>query len=422
MATLVAPFAGDTSHLGHRRASRFARWLTDAGYDISIICSGDCTIHGASVVSIRDPLGVWPASGKSTPAATRGPAKGGRGIARRVLVPDPSIGWALRVCCSRAARALAARSSVLISTGPPESPHVCASFLARTAGIPHVMDYRDGWLDEPLKQEIRSSGLRRTIEGLLEAWVVSRATAITVTSDEWGTELTGRYASVHTRVHTLTNVIPANFLPAESQGEAGAPPRLLYAGRLSGSRSTQSAGALLSILEREAAATTKPWEVVFMGDLSESELTEIGRFRDAVAEFGWTVLHQSACDYQSALAAIAQADGLLLLSASHAAIPSKLFDYLATGRPILCLAHPDSAVWRLCRDLTQVWLTDISAGISTVGFCSQLNMNRRKQPPLELTEARVAERFVNLVEGIRNDSQLARSTPGLGRRQARPTS
>jgi len=419
MATLVAPFAGDTSHLGHRRASRFARWLTDAGYDISIICSGDCTIHGASVVSIRDPLGVWPASGKSTPAATRGPAKGGRGIARRVLVPDPSIGWALRVCCSRAARALAARSSVLISTGPPESPHVCASFLARTAGIPHVMDYRDGWLDEPLKQEIRSSGLRRTIEGLLEAWVVSRATAITVTSDEWGTELTGRYASVHTRVHTLTNVIPANFLPAESQGEAGAPPRLLYAGRLSGSRSTQS---LLSILEREAAATTKPWEVVFMGDLSESELTEIGRFRDAVAEFGWTVLHQSACDYQSALAAIAQADGLLLLSASHAAIPSKLFDYLATGRPILCLAHPDSAVWRLCRDLTQVWLTDISAGISTVGFCSQLNMNRRKQPPLELTEARVAERFVNLVEGIRNDSQLARSTPGLGRRQARPTS
>jgi hypothetical protein len=422
MATLVAPFAGDTSHLGHRRASRFARWLSDAGYDISIICSGECTIHSASVLSIRDPLGVWPASGKSTSVATRGPVKGGRGIARRLLVPDPSIGWALRVCCSRGARALAARSSVLISTGPPESPHVCASFLARMAGIPHLMDYRDGWLDEPLKQEIRTSGLRRTIEGLLEAWVVSRATAITVTSDEWGTELTGRYASVHTRVHTLTNVIPANFLSTESQGEAGAPPRLLYAGRLSGSRSTQSAGALLSILEREAAATTKPWEVVFMGDLSESELTEIGRFRDAVAEFDWTVLHQSACDYQSALGAIAQADGLLLLSASHAAIPSKLFDYLATGRPILCLTHPDSAVWRLCRDLTQVWLTDISAGSSTVGFCSQLNMNRRQQPPLELTEARVAERFVNLVEGIRNDSQLARSTPGLGRRQARPTS
>jgi hypothetical protein len=176
---------------------------------------------------------------------------------------------------------------------------------------------------------------------------------------------------------------------------------LLYAGRLSGSRSTQSAGALLSILEREAAATTRPWEVVFMGDLSESELTEIGRFRDAVAEFGWTVLHQSACDYQSALAAIAQADGLLLLSASHAAIPSKLFDYLATGRPILCLAPPGSAVWAICRNLSQVWLVDVSAFGSSVGFCSEANMSRRHEPPLELTEARVAGRFTRLVEGLR---------------------
>jgi hypothetical protein len=402
VAAIFAPFAGNTTHLGHRRATRFSRWLTLAGYDIVILGADACSIPGCRFVTVPDPLGVWSASCIADSLPDPRPEKGGRGIARRVLVPDPSIAWALRACCSREAHAVARSSAVLISTGPPESPHLAASFLSRVTGVPHLIDYRDGWIDEPLKAEIRDRGIRRSFEERLEAWALGNAGAVTVTSESWAADLAGRHPCVGSRIHTLTNVIPTEYQPAASRGEMGGIPRLIYAGRLSGSRSTQSAGLLLDVLAREAAAVRAPFEVLFLGDLSGGELMAIERFGASVAEFGWTVRHQRHCDYRSSLAEIAQADAMLLISASSSAVPSKLFDYLATGRPILCVAPRGSAVWELCRELKQVWMIDPTSNSREVGFCVPESLNRRYRPPIEFTEAHVADRFVKLVASVRD--------------------
>jgi hypothetical protein len=52
------------------------------------------------------------------------------------------------------------------------------------------------------------------------------------------------------------------------------------------------------------------------------------------------------------------ADGLLLLSASHAAIPSKLFEYLPLCKPIFASTSQSSAVWKIGESVKYIHLTD----------------------------------------------------------------
>lgn len=398
VAAILAPFAGSPAHLGHRRAMRFTRWLQAAGYEVIIIGARSNSIEGSMSVPVRDPLGIWSwPCPEPDPPANRPPRRGW-GLARRVLIPDPSILWALRAVSSRAARTAARNSSVLISTGPPESPHIAASILSRAFGVPHLMDYRDGWLDEPLKAEIRSRGPRRSAEAAIESWALHNACAVTVTSDVWGRELSARHPWLQGRLHTITNVIPADYRPAATRGELGFMPRLVYAGRLSGSRTCQSAESLLNLLRLEARVSPSPFEVLFVGALHPHELAEIERFGTEVASFGWIVGHKPNCDYQSALAEVAQADGLLLVSASDGAVPSKLYDYLATGRPILCISSKGSAVWNLCDGLDQVWAVDPANLNGRVGFCATSCRPGHALPPVELSESSVSGRFVGLID------------------------
>ena len=397
VVTILAPFAASPAHLGHRRATRFSRWLHAAGYEVVIIGAGSSSIETSSDVSVRDPIGVWPRLRPEPALAPPRPQRRGLGVARRVLIPDPSVVWALRAASSWAAHKAAKTSSILISTGPPESPHLAASLLSRTHGVPHLMDYRDGWLDEPLKEEIRSRGPRRSAEAALEAWALRNASVVTVTSDVWGQELSARHPWVNGRLRTITNVIPADYRPDATRGEIGLMPRLVYAGRLSGSRHCQSAGVLLNLLRLEARLSPSSFEVLFVGALCADEIAEIGRFRAEVSSFGWVVRHKPHCDYQSALTEVAQADGLLLTSASNGAIPSKLYDYLATGRPILCLATRGSAAWNVCSGLDQVWAIDPSEPEGRFGFCTFATRPGRFKEPEEFGEVHVSGKFVELV-------------------------
>ena len=92
-----------------------------------------------------------------TPAARRAAAHGVRALGvraallgRSVLLPDPEIAWfadAVRV----GTRAVREREiDVVLSTSPPNSVHVIAAAIARRTGIPHVADFRDSWLANPL--------------------------------------------------------------------------------------------------------------------------------------------------------------------------------------------------------------------------------------------------------------------------------
>ena len=54
-------------------------------------------------------------------------------------------------------------------------------------------------------------------------------------------------------------------------------------------------------------------------------------------------------------------DGFLMLSASQAAIPSKLFEYILFRKPLLVVAPLDSEVANLCGEIKQAYIVDIDS-------------------------------------------------------------
>ena len=105
---------------------------------------------------------------------------------------------------------------------------------------------------------------------------------------------------------------------------------LIHAGRLAGSRNTQTLGALVLPL---MASLDGPWkaDVQMVGSLNTDDLAEMERARPAFeAPAGRRTTRRSLMP--RCMRAV-MADGLLLLCASRAPIPSKLFDYIPTRGP-----------------------------------------------------------------------------------------
>jgi hypothetical protein len=398
-ALVIAPLASDATHLGARRVQYFCRWLIQAGFATEVLCA-DGSVTGASrVIPVGDPLGVWkdPVRGQVAAVERR---RGGTGLGRRLLVPDPSVVWSAKVALSPIVLRAAKSASLIITSGPPESPHIAGAILSRRTGTPHWVDYRDGWIDEPLKSELESCGWRRAAEVALENFVLRSAAIVTVSSDGWRDALERRHPELSPRLRVLRNPVPSGVMRATSALLPGRRPKLLYMGRLEGSRQSQCAEPLLELLEYEAASRPGPFEVQFRGGFLPSELNAIGRFADRVSPLDWCVRIEPPVSYGKALQEIAAADGLLCLSNSKNAIPSKLFDYLGAGRPILCLAAMHGAAWNICSGVPQAWLVDVTKPRSKVGFCKAVKSPVRGLVPETLTEVSVAADFGRLIAEV----------------------
>jgi hypothetical protein len=222
---------------------------------------------------------------------------------------------------------------------------------------------RDGWLDEPLKPLLRTSAFRRWQEGRLEERILREASAIQVTSEVWQELLGKRLPELAAKVSVLTNGYPTSMTQVtRALGERkNVGLVLVHAGRFFGSMLTRSPELLLQPLLEGIKHSASRGTVKLIGPLSAEELEIIERFDVPFAEQGWNIECPGSLPRQELLQLLPQADGLLLLSETFAAIPCKLFEYIPTGRPILIVTDRNSATWRVCEMLPQATLLETRA-------------------------------------------------------------
>lgn len=406
-ALFVNPFAFADQHHGARRMRRFAEWLTSDGWLVSTVTSRAARDPIAiEHQEVADPLGLWPLPLTHTSvhnASLKASRIRGRGLGRH-LVPDSSIGWALATLASRGVHRLAHNADVIVSTSPPESTHVAASLLARRHGKAHIVDMRDGWLDEPLKAELTRPGVRRLLEGRLERWVLNFAKRILVTSPEWKVALADRYPHLEERIRVVRNTVPP--LPRfETSSVERVGPRWVYAGRFGESRISQNASQLLPILAAEARAAREPIEFRFVGALHQMETTLLDTFARAIHATRCSVVCTGHLTHADAMDEICAADALLLLCCSVHALPSKLFEYVATGRPILAVCRPNTATWNACGKISSAMCVDPDAPIRGGDFVRFMQNMPTEAPDSELS---VATARAQLLEAFRECASLKR--------------
>lgn len=396
-AVLFIPFWRMAGHVGNNRVDRFVRWLSEDGYYVIIIRAGpkegERTEAWGHEITVYDRLRLHPErteEGQAKAFSHRKPNKLRRSLAYWFFNPDPAVVWAK--VAARHPKVVAAMQGArfILSSSPPESAHVGAWMLSQKTGVPHIMDMRDGWLDEPLKPLLHTSALRRWLERRLESKIAQDAHAIQVTSVVWKELFDARYPHLMHKVHVLTNGYPAQMHPATSRlpKEEGEDYVLIHAGRFTGSHLSRTPELLMEPLLKNLALTLCQGVISFYGDLSADECASIQAYQPRLAAIGWRVEFPGAVPRAQMLDVMNRADGLLLLSASYAALPSKMFEYLATELPIGFVADVGSATEKALREVPQA--VDLrQAGGGLLGAAMKL----KYQVPPEYTEMMLKRQF-----------------------------
>jgi len=406
-AVIFAPFWRQVGHVGNNRVDRFVRWLAADGYHVVMIRAGSAfgQIHESwgTEITVRDPMGLYrDASSTGVPPQPRNPNKLRRALAYWLFNPDPGVVWANAAALHPVVLEAASGAAFILSSNPPESAHVGAWKLARSLNLPHIVDMRDGWLDEPLKPSLRTSAFRQWREGRLESRILRNAVAVQVTSDLWQELLLKRFPCLLNKVTVLTNGYPkATPLPQSSfSKKVGDDLLLIHAGKFSGSDTRRTPDLLLGPLLQNLSSSKNVGVIRFIGPLSQIELVSIESFKQRFSQIGWQIDCPGNISRDKLLNILSQADGLLLLSTSNAAIPSKLFEYIATGRPIFIVTKMGSSTWHICEKLPQALLYDASGMIRldtlSVSFFSQKKikeLDHSKMIPEIYTEISLRDKF-----------------------------
>jgi hypothetical protein len=179
---------------------------------------------------------------------------------------------------------------------------------------------------------------------------------------------------------------------------------LVHAGRFSGSDTRRTPDLILQPLLASVKQQASQGTIKLIGSLSDDELEVIEQFVAPFAEQGWRIECPGCLLRQELLELLPQADGLLLLSASFAAIPSKLFEYIPTGRPILVATEQGSATWRICDSLPQAFLIKMgkqpSHSTLEMYLNAALDINSTSTCPDKYDEGNLSKIFLCVIEAI----------------------
>ncbi len=292
--------------------------------------------------SVEKPDGAKKQEASAPPSPAAG--SGLKRLIRQTLsTPDSSSLW-IPFGTATGIRAVRKEGiDLVLSTSPPASAHVIGAQIAGLLRIPHVVDFRDLWTQNEAYDLLdRPSALKR-VDSWVERKVLARSSAVTTASDKFSDSIRLHNRGLDPgRVHTITNGLDADdFRGVKFPTEKNKRFTILHLGSLYGRRDPSFFfNAVKAFIEKCPEASSQ-CEIKFIGNTpgAESFITD-SRVR-AMISFTPHVPHHEV------LTQLWAADLLLLIlgfgDEVAGVIPAKLFEYIATGRPILALVPEGEA-------------------------------------------------------------------------------
>lgn len=263
-----------------------------------------------------------------------------------LLVPDPRVFWVKPSVKFLTDLAKSGQFQAVITTGPPHSMHLIGRELKRKTGLPWIADFRDPWSAWEFLDTLPMTSFVRKKHQQLEATVLREANAVLTISPTFQRDLV---KLSHRRIYLLTNGydpadVPAGFSPKEKvEGKL----HLVYSGVIDGIRNPIP---LMEALKSEFQHGIEEVKWTFVGKVSEQVQTYVKEdaWLSERIHFAGYVSHSEVFGFY------AKADVLVLILTdtknAQGNIPGKLFEYLATGVPVLALGDPEGDSAKILKD------------------------------------------------------------------------
>ena len=341
---------------GVQRVAKWCRYLPSAGWDVTVL-----TVEPGAYFAFDDTLleEVESAGVRIIRTRTLDPTRqgGGRKVVsfpserrRRLFswlsgfffLPDNKRGWTRQALSAWKDICRDGRPDIVFSSAPPYTSFLVGQALARKAGVPHVMDYRDDWLDNP--RHDYPTPIHRRIHARMERRLLSSAALVTTINASIRERLLQRSPGSDVRI------LPQGFDPADiTQGEDQGGVRrahrrslLVYAGMFYHAQQPDTFLKAVSLVKSRLPESSPGLEARFVGlfpDDKKPLIASLG-LEDDVTLTGYKNHHETVGELMEAdvlWMTVGRQPGEEMISTG------KLFEYMGTGKPILALVPPGEA-------------------------------------------------------------------------------
>jgi glycosyltransferase involved in cell wall biosynthesis len=267
-------------------------------------------------------------------------------VARRLLAPnDDGISWYPYAAAAARRWIEHDGASVVLSTSPAVSTHLAAMRLKRRFGVKWIADFRDPIVGSPFR-----AGSRR-FDAFLEPRIFRQADALIANTDALERTWLGRYPQHRHKISLLWN----GFDPEEAITAAAIPNRdhrvLTHTGDIYGQRHPGQLVAAITRLTGRGVLDPAQLRIQLVGRFHPEWLPEQAAQLQALVDTGRIDCSGEAVPRAQAIEALAASDYLLLLDVSGPQaglqVPSKTFEYLQIGRPVLTFTTRNSPLERI---------------------------------------------------------------------------
>ncbi len=336
------PLAGSS---GIQRTLRFVQHLPSFGWEPLVLTTKESAYERTSKDQLQDIPPNTVVRRAFALDAARHLSIGGRYIGATAR-PDRWVSW--RFDGVRQGLKLIREMAPLAiwSTYPFATAHSIGGELARRTGLPWIADFRD-----PMAQpEYPTDPITRAQFLRIEADVVRHANLSVFTTPSAADEYRRRYPEVAHRIVVVENgydeetFIQANEMvargPLHAEGIT-----LLHSGIVYPSeRDPSQLIRALQLLHESGRIRPGQFRIRFRASAADGLLQQLAQAH-AVQPY---VELMPPVPYREALAEMLRADALLILQAANCnqQIPAKLYEYLRSGRPIVCLSDAAGDTWR----------------------------------------------------------------------------
>jgi len=253
------------------------------------------------------------------------------------LIPDPRCFWIKPSVAFLTQYLQTNPVDAIVSTGPPHSMHRIALQLHRKTRIPWLADFRDPWTNIDFYKELQLTSIADRIHHKMELEVLKEATRVTVIGPYMATDFKRLYERPY-------QIITNGFDPDDTGHPLAVQPKgkfsISHIGTMAASRNPVSLWKALQQLSMEIPGFIEDLEICLTGNVDIVIIESIAsNGLDCSLNRIDYLPHDEVIDLQKNSAVL-----LLQINNTPNArmiLPGKFFEYMASGRPILCIGPTD---------------------------------------------------------------------------------
>jgi glycosyltransferase involved in cell wall biosynthesis len=316
------------------------------------------------------------------------------------MIPDARKYWVGPVVRALKGPIERGEYDVMITTGPPQSVHLIGRALKRKTGLKWVADFRDFWTAMDHEDLFKPGRRARALQDALERSVVAEADEVVCTAPGLGRAYS---AMRHKPALCITNGFDEEDFEG-SVGPDGARFTVGHYGTLGADRFSPVFWEVLAELAVENEAFGRALRIELFGPTDAGTLEKV-----ASAGLDDRAVHRLSVSHEEAVKAMCGASVLMVAlnqnRSEKGRLPGKIFEYLASGRPVVGLGDPDSDLGELIRETGAGLMADRGDAAAIRQFVldvweARVTRGARPEVIVRFTGRQLAARYAEVLKSL----------------------